>query len=152
MKDLERTTDNAPKWGVFGDDFDNLFEGFLRPMSRFGGAETGTLMPPVDVIDEENQYVVTAELPGINRKDINVTVNDGVLTINAERKAETEDKDEKGRVIRRESRYGNYVRSMRLDNTVDVKNLKANYKDGILRLVVPKSEAAKPQKIEVKVS
>ncbi len=152
MNEMTKAKDTKLSRGFFSDDFDNLFEGFFRPMSRFESTESSALVPAVDVIDEDDQYVVSAELPGVDRKDIDVSVNDGVLTINAERKAETEDKDDKGRVIRRESRYGKYVRSMQLGAAVDATKIEANYKDGILKLVVPKSEAAKPQKIEVKVS
>ncbi len=151
MAELKKTSENLPRRGFFSDDFDNLFEGFFRPMTRFPRDENGSMMPAVDVIDEKNQYIVKAELPGVKRKDIDVSINNGVLTINAERRMEEESKDEKGQVIRRESRYGSYVRSMTLDNTVDVKSVKADYKDGILKLVLPKSEEAKPQKIDVAV-
>jgi HSP20 family protein len=101
------------------------------------------------VVDEESRYVVKAELPGVDKKDIDVTINEGILTINATRKPDDEEKDDKGRIIRRESQYGNYVRSMRLDATIDVKHVKASYKDGILKLVLPKAEQVKPKKIEI---
>ncbi|MEJ2177813.1 MAG: Hsp20/alpha crystallin family protein [Gammaproteobacteria bacterium] len=151
MADLKKSSETLPRRGFFSDDFDNLFEGFFRPMTRFPRDENGSMMPAVDVIDEDNQFVVKAELPGVKREDIDVSINNGVLTINAERKMEEESKDEKGRVIRRESRYGQYLRTMTLDNSVDVKNVKADYTDGILKLVLPKAEEAKPQKIEVAV-
>lgn len=151
MADLKKSSETLPRRGFFGDDFDNLFEGFFRPMTRFPHDENGSMMPAVDVIDEDSQYVVKAELPGVKREDIDVSINNGVLTINAERKMEEESKDEKGRVIRRESRYGQYLRTMTLDNSVDVKNVEADYTDGILKLVLPKAEEAKPQKIEVAV-
>lgn len=151
MAELTKSSDTLPRRGFFSDDFDNLFEGFFRPMTRFPREDNGSMMPAVDVIDEDNRYVVKAEIPGVKRKDIDVSINNGVLTINAERKTEEESKDEKGRVIRRESRYGQYLRTMTLDNTVDVKNVKADYKDGILKLVLPKAEEAKPQKIDVAV-
>ncbi len=151
MADPKKSSEILPRRGFFSDDFDNLFEGFFRPMTRFPRDENGSMMPAVDVIDEDNQYVVKAELPGVKREDIDVSINNGVLTINAERKMEEESKDEKGRVIRRESRYGQYLRTMTLDNSVDVKNVKADYTDGILKLVLPKAEEAKPQKIEVAV-
>ena len=149
MTEITRPSDNRQKRAIFGDDFDNLFEGFFRPLSRTSGEDNGSLMPVVDVVDEETRYVVKAELPGVAKKDIDVAINDGILTINAERKIEDEEKDDKGRVIRRESRYGNYVRSMRLDTTIDVKEVKASYKDGILKLVLPKADQAKPKKIEI---
>ena len=120
-------------------------------MSNSVSDDGANLMPAVDVIDEVTRYVVKAELPGVDRKDISVAINDGVLTINAERKMEDETKDDEGRVVRRESRYGNYVRSLRLDGSIDVKNVKATCNNGILELVLPKLEEAKPQKIEIDV-
>jgi HSP20 family protein len=152
MNDIIQTSENRPRRGIFGDDFDNLFEGFFRPLSRTFDENNGSMMPAVDVVDEEARYVVKAELPGVSKKDIDVAINDGILTINAERKIEDEEKDEKGRVIRRESHYGNYVRSMRLDATIDVKKVKASYKDGILKLELPKTEQAKPKKIEIDIN
>ena len=140
---------NLPHRGFFSDDFDNLFEGFFRPMRFSSSDNNGNLVPAVDVIEDEKQYVVTAELPGVERKDIDVSVSDGVLTINAERKAAEEDKDDKGRIVRRESRFGKYVRSMTLGAGVNVENVKATHENGILKLVLPKSQEAKPKKIEI---
>jgi len=113
MTELVRSSETHPRRGNFGDDFDNLFEGIFGPTSRSTSDDSGSLTPVVDVVDEESQYVVKAELPGVDRKDIDVAINDGVPTIKAERKIENEKKDDKGRVIRRESRYGNYIRSQR---------------------------------------
>jgi len=93
---------------------------------------------------------VHADLPGVNKDDINVTVENGVLTITAETTSEKEEKEGE-RVIRQERRYGKYVRSLRLGSEVDAGNVKANYKDGVLELVLPKAEAAKPKKISVDV-
>ena len=149
MTEIIRTSEARPRRMLFGDDFDNLFEGFFRPMTRTAGDDNGILMPAVDVVDEESRYVVKAELPGVDKKEIDVTINDGILTINAKRKSDDEEKDDKGRIIRRESQYGNYVRSMRLNTTIDVKHVKASYKDGILKLVLPKAEQTKPKKIEI---
>jgi len=136
--------------GVFGSDFDRMFDGFLRPV-RWVEEATGTdLIPAMDIKEREHDFVVHADLPGVNKDDINVTVENGVLTITAETTSEKEEKEGE-RVIRQERRYGKYVRSLRLGSEVDAGNVKANYKDGVLELVLPKAEAAKPKKISVDV-
>lgn len=109
------------------------------------------MTPAIDVHESKSCYTVSAELPGIKKEDIHVSLQDGVLTINAESKTESnEEKD--ARVIRQERHYGNLVRSMKLGNDVVEENVKAEYKDGILKLSIPKKEEAKPRVIDVKVS
>src|SRR5690606_41238198 len=98
----------------------------------------------------ENEYVVRADLPGIRKEDISVTLENGLLTISAERKAE-EERKEGERELRRECRYGRYVRSLRLGTQIDEKGVKASYRDGVLELLLPKAEEVKPRKIEVEV-
>lgn len=136
---------------LFGDDFDNLFEGFFRPMrltTPFNWDDTHA--PAIDVTENGESYIVKADLPGIKKEDINVTVHDGILTISAETKSEDE-KKEGDKVIRRERRYGKYSRSMSLGQQVDEDNVKAAYKDGVLELLLPKKSEAKRQKITVDV-
>jgi len=149
MTEIVSSSKNMPRRGFFGDEFDNLFEGFFRPMRLAEPESNGNLVPAIDVVEDDKQYVVTAELPGVERKDIDVSVSEGVLTINAERKIDEEDKDDKGRVVRRESRYGQYSRSMRLDASVNINSVKATHNNGILKLVLPKSDEAKSKKIAI---
>ena len=150
MNDITRHPSRNLGWGVFSDDFDNLFEGFFRPSRALAEVAGKGLAPAMDVVEHDNEYVVRAELPGVRKEDIDVTLQDGMLTINAETKAETEEK-KGGRVIRQERRYGKYVRSMRLGTQVDESKVKASYKDGVLELVLPKAEEVKPKKINVDV-
>ena len=135
----------ARRWG---DDFDSLFENFLRPLAEETVNEG--LSPRLDVVEHDNEFVLQAEMPGIKKDDIEITLENGVLTISGESKSE---KEERGgeRIVRQERRYGKYVRSLRLGKEIDEKNVKANYKDGILELVLPKSEEVKPKKISVSV-
>ena len=105
--------------------------------------------PALDVIEEKDQYVLKADLPGINKEDIKVSVENGVLTIEGERKSEVEHKDK--HVHRVERSYGRFVRSLNLGTAVDNSKIRANYKDGVLMLHVPKSEAAKPKAIDIHV-
>ncbi len=137
---------NGLRW--FDDDFGDFFEGFFRPARLIEPTRNG--VPAVDVSEDDNGYVVRAELPGVKKEDIDVTLEDGVLTISAETKSESEEKNGE-RVIRQERRYGKYSRSLRLGTQVDEGKVKANYKDGILELALPKSEAVKPKRIAVDV-
>jgi HSP20 family protein len=136
--------------GLFSDELDDLFEGFFRPMRSMYEEMGKSLVPPIDLVENENDYVIKAELPGVRKEDVDITVQNGVLTINAESRAEAEEKTG-GRVIRQERRYGKYVRSMRLGSKIDESKVKASYKDGILELTLPKAEEVKPKKINVDV-
>lgn len=138
------------QWGFLGNDFDRVFEGFFRPMRWVEEAQSENFVPPMEIIERENEYVVRADLPGVRKEDINVTLENGVLTITAERRDEQVQKEGE-REIRREIRYGRYVRSLRLGTQIDEKGVKASYHDGVLELVLPKAEQAKPRKISVDV-
>jgi HSP20 family protein len=103
----------------------------------------------LDVIEEKEQYILKADLPGINKEDIKVSVENGLLTIEGERKSEIEQKDKQ--VHRIERSYGRFTRSLNLGAHVDTAKIKANYKDGVLELIVPKSEETKPKSIDIHV-
>ncbi len=130
--------------------FDDLFEGFFHPISLFEETVSDDLIPAMDVKENDEDIVITAELPGIKKDDIEITLENGVLTISAESKSETEEKEGE-KVVRQERRYGKYVRSMRLGTEIDESKIKADYKDGILALTLPKAEEVKPKKITVDV-
>jgi len=150
MQKLIRREDRPlGRFGFWNDDFDRLFEGFLAPTRVV--EEAGDLVPAMDVAETEHGYVITAEMPGVRKEDINITLENGVLSIAGESREEKEEKDN-GRVIRQERRYGKYVRSLRLGTEVDDQQIKAAYKDGILEISVPKAEAVKPKKIAVDVN
>ncbi len=104
----------------------------------------------LDVVEEKEQYVLKADLPGIKKEDIKVSVENGILTIEGERKSEIEQKDKQ--VHRLERSYGCFTRSLNLGAYVDTAKIMANYKDGVLELVVPKSEETKPKSIDIQVS
>lgn len=129
-------------------DFDNLFEGFLRPARWTEETASDGLIPALDVVERENEFIVKAEMPGVKKDEIEVSLENGVLTIGAETQSETVEKDG-DRVIRQERRYGKYVRSLRIGKEIDEKKIKAAYKDGVLELTLPKAETAKPKKISV---
>jgi HSP20 family protein len=152
MNEMTRQPQSRSLWGSF-DEFDNLFDDFWRPLraARSGPVSNGAFAPALDVTETDNEYRVRADLPGVKKEDLDISIQDGVLTINAETRYEDEEK-EQGRIIRQERRYGKFVRSMRFGDTVDVDNVKAEYKDGVLNLVLPKAEQVRPKRIDVQVS
>lgn len=137
------------------DQMDRLFDDFLsggvtRPGSfwdtRFGG-DGGLAMhvPSIDLVEEDKELVVTAELPGIDEKDVEVTLDQGVLTIRGEKKSESE--REEGRTRVSERRYGSFERSIALPEGIDEEQVKARYDKGILTIrVARKPEAVRQAK------
>ncbi|MDH3688024.1 MAG: Hsp20/alpha crystallin family protein [Gammaproteobacteria bacterium] len=146
MNAVVRAQEVRSPWDIF----DGVVDGLFRPVSRYSQRGGQALAPAIDVIEKDGEYLVRAELPGVKKEDLDVSIQDGVLTINAQSKYENEEKKD-GRVIRQERHYGKYVRSMRLGEVIDDKNIKAEYKDGILELVLSKAEEVKPKKIDVEV-
>lgn len=107
----------------------------------------GTWTPPVDVFERDDQLVIRAEIPGVQKEDMDVQIENGVLILHGERKQETDIKEESA--YRMERIYGMFTRSFTLPTTVDATKVAATYKDGILEVTVPKAEAAKPKQIVI---
>jgi len=106
--------------------------------------------PLVDITEDEKEYTVKAEIPEMKKEDIKINVHDDVLTISGERKYE---KEEKGKKYHRVERaYGSFIRSFTLPEDADGAKVNAEYKDGVLKVRLPKSEKAKPKAIEVKIA
>lgn len=127
------------------DIFDRFFDDFY-PLSVH--KEKDEWLPAFDISENEKEYLVTAELPGMEVKDIDVTLSDGILTVKGEKKREHE---EKGKDYHRiERRYGSFHRSFSIPGKIKTDGVDANYKDGILRLTLPKTEETETKKIEVK--
>jgi HSP20 family protein len=105
--------------------------------------------PALDVKETKENIVVTAEIPGLTAKEVEVTISGDVLTIKGEKKQEKEEKDESYHLIER--RYGSFSRSIRLTTDVDTKNVKASNKEGVLTISLPKSEKAKEKQIKIAV-
>lgn len=132
---------------------DRLATLFGRPLLRTNGGETFGLTewtPLVDVTEDEKEYLIKAELPEMKKEDVKVTVEDGTLRITGERKFE---KEEKGKKYHRVERaYGTFERTFVLPEGTTPGKLTADYKDGVLKVHLPKTEVAKPKPIEVKVA
>lgn len=134
--------------------FDDIWSGMPFRPSMFEDLVTEERFAPVnfpriDVKESDNKLTVTAEIPGMKRDDIQVTVHNGTLTISGERSAEKEEKHEG--YLRREISRGSFKRSFTLPETIDVDKIDAKYEVGILKIEFPKVEEAKPKQIEVKV-
>lgn len=131
---------------------DRLNRMFARPAARTNGKETMIVadwVPTVDISETDGEYQIKAEIPDVKKEDVKVTLEDGVLTIQGERKQEKEEKGKKYHRVERS--YGSFVRSFGLPDVIDEEKVKAEFKDGVLNLHLPKSEKAKPKAIEVKV-
>jgi HSP20 family protein len=124
------------------------------PMMRRGnGKESITLpewTPLADITEDDMEYVIKAELPELKKEDVKVTVENGVLTISGERKFEKEEKKKKYHRVERG--YGSFVRTFALPEDADADRVKAQFKQGILEVHLPKNEKAKPKQIEVNVA
>lgn len=122
----------------------------LFPAVRSGNHNfTESFVPAIDVSEEKDQLVVKADLPGLKREDIQLSVEGSILTIKGERKSEDEKKDKNYHRVERS--YGSFTRSLDLGSEIDQVKVKAQYKDGVLEVIVPKSEQSKPKPIEIEV-
>jgi len=123
---------------------DTLFRG------RSDESALTTWAPAVDICETENALVVKADLPDVNEKDLDIQVENNILTIRGERKFERDVKEDN--YLRVERAYGSFSRSFSLGNTVNTEAIKAEYRDGVLTLTIPKREEAKPKQVKVSVA
>ena len=129
-----------------------LFEESTRGLGR-GQEEDwamGAWAPAVDIYEKGTDVVLKAELPGVDPKDVDIRIENNVLTLRGERKFEEETKQENYHRVERS--YGAFTRAFTLPSTVDTGNVKAEYKDGVLRITLPKREDAKPKQIQVQIA
>jgi len=132
------------------DEIDRLFESPLAELTRTSQQFLSGWMPAVDVYEDKDNVTVKAELPGLKKEDIDISLHEGVLTISGERK--DEDRHEGAEQYRSERFLGRFQRMVTLPTPVAADRVKATYKDGILYITLPKAEEAKPKHIEVSVS
>jgi len=142
-------------WPGFGrltnlrDEIDRLFEAPLSELARTSQLLSGWT-PALDVFEDKDNIYVRAELPGMRKEEIEVSLHNGGLSISGERKSEEKYKD--AEVYRGERFFGRFQRSVTLPTPVAADKVKAQYKDGILTVTLPKTEEAKPKHIDVNVS
>jgi HSP20 family protein len=136
------------------DEMSKLFEDFFgkgMPM-RWIEDENGIWSPNVDISETKDEIQLTAELPGFNKEDIKLSVEDHTITLSGEKKSEHEKEDKKENYYRLERRFGSFTRSFALPTPVQADKVKASYKDGILKVTLPKSEEAKKKEIQINVN
>jgi HSP20 family protein len=145
---------NITRWDPFNEltSLQNRFNQLLR--SPFGGPSSGeqpltfgNFAPPVDIYEDEHNITVQAEVPGVDEKDLDVRLENTVLTISGERRMEDEQKEENFHRIERS--YGRFVRSFALPTTLDPENVNAQFENGILKVTIPKKEEARPKQIKI---
>jgi HSP20 family protein len=145
---------NLVKWNpwkemsVLQNRMNRLFnEPFLRRDQEDDELSMGAWYPAVDMFDNDDKIVIKAELPGMKKNDFSLDVKDRVLTLSGERNYDNEVKEEN--YYRRERTYGRFKRAFHLPADVDADNIKADFKDGVLKVEIPKPEAQKPKQITV---
>ncbi len=138
----------AAMWRPF-EDMERFMDEFMRgwPMWQRMPTEM-TWVPNIEMLDKQDSIIVRAELPGMRREDINISVTGNILTISGERKTDSSVKSED--YYRSELSYGKFSRSITLPTTVDAEKINATFENGVLEITLPKSEKAKPKKIEIK--
>ena len=129
------------------DRMNRLFDDAGRPWRTDEPAATTSWSPSVDIFETEGEIVVKAELPGMDRKDIQLNLENNVLSLRGERKFQKETKDDNYHRIERS--YGVFSRSFSIPATVDEERIRADYKDGVLKIVLPKKDQAKPKQIKI---
>ncbi len=134
---------------TFQNDVDRLLEGFFR-RGALRGDLSPIFAPPVDVEETADEFVMRADLPGISMKDVKVSVMGDTVTIRGERSGEKSSQD--GSLHRVERSFGSFERSFTLGAPIRADKVKAQYKDGVLEVRVPKAEEARPREIEVQVA
>lgn len=146
---------NIVSWSPFRemDDFFGRYRQMANRMASDGGeAEVGTRFdwrPVADISESKKEYLIKAELPEVERKDVHVSVDGGMVTIRGERKMDKEDEDATQHRV--ESYYGSFSRSFALPDNVDPEKISAETKNGVLKVHLPKTKEAQPKSIEVAV-
>ena len=132
--------------------FDQIIESSFPDVTKSVGVKPfeGTAYPKVNVYEYDDRVGIVAEIPGLDKKQLNVEVDNGVLTVSGDKHGITE--DDGARVLRRELKASSFKRSFQLGELLDANRVEANFKDGILSISIPKVEPEKPKKTYVKIS
>jgi HSP20 family protein len=130
-------------------DMDRLWDSFLEGGPRKRSEGRGEWLPSLDVSETKNELVVKAEVPGMDPKNIDISLSDGMLTIKGEKKQEREEKEADYHLVERS--YGAFTRSVQLPTEIQSDRISASYKNGILKITLPKSEEARKKEIKIKV-
>jgi HSP20 family protein len=149
----ERQNLARPDLNMFGSlqrEVDRIFDEFSRGFGTLAVADNGSLVPSMDISETDKEFVITAELPGLERKDVEVSLEDNVLTIRGEKKIETSPNDKNKNVHVNERSYGAFYRVLELPGSVDPASVQATMSKGVLKITMPKPAHPEAKKIEVK--
>ena len=135
-------------WWTFDREIGDMFDAYSRGIPAFGSLGGYDLAPRMDVTETDKEIELTAELPGLDPKDVEVEMADDVLTIRGEKKTKTDEKEKDYRLVER--RYGSFVRTLALPHAVNVEAIKATMSNGVLKVTVPKPAMADLKKVAVK--
>src|SRR6202048_4452158 len=144
-----RASPPANPFGSLQREIDRLFEDFTRGMDVLGQAQVN-LVPSMDVVENDKEIVITAEMPGLERKDVEISLEDNVLTIRGEKKIEASPDDKNKNVHVSERSYGVFYRVLELPGKVDPASVQATMSKGVLKITIPKPAQPESKKIEVK--
>ena len=154
-----RVNPPANQFGSLQREIDRLFEDFTRGMDVLGQAQVN-LVPSMDVVENDKEIVITAEMPGLERKDVEISLEDDVLTIRGEKKVESEQGDQNKKTDKSnnggrnyhlsERSYGVFYRVLQMPSGVDPSKIQATMSNGVLKVTIPKPARSQAKKIEVK--
>ena len=125
-----------------------FFEDFFRDFGRFGnGGGRQGFVPAVELSENDESYTISVELPGVAKEDVEVELREGMLVVHGEKRSEREEKRERGRYLERS--YGSFSRSFVVPPDADADRMEASFKDGVLKIRIPRSEQSRPRQIEI---
>ena len=136
---------NDSPLNVFEDVFGTILNDSVGALAKAN--QTGSWNPSVDIIESNDSYTLTADLPGLTKGDVHLSIEDGVITLSGERKTERSGNKDLGH--RYERAFGKFSRSFQLESGIDNNQIKAEFKNGLLKVVLPKVEASKPFEVSI---
>jgi HSP20 family protein len=137
-------------FGFLQREIDRLFEDFSRNGLELQGPAQANLVPRMDVSETDKEIVITAEMPGLERKDVDISLENDLLTIRGEKEVESEKEDKNKNYQMRERSYGMFYRAIQLPPGIDPSKVQATMANGVLNITIPKPAQSQPKKIEVK--
>ena len=140
----------AKDWSALERELNNVWSGFEQAFSNADckSERKGDRVPSTDISEDENNFYLSLDLPGVKKEDLKINFNDGKLKVSAERKSEKAEKT----FHQRERSFGNFSRSFTLPEKIEEEKIIADFKDGELLITIPKSEDAKPKDVEIKIN
>jgi len=147
MDALTRSPRRTSPLGSLQSEVNRLFESVFPSSPEQSEAPSAVWAPTMDLMESDDQYHLSVDLPGVSKKNVSISVENNRLTIRGERSAESRTEDEN--ILRMERSFGSFYRAIRLPESVDEDAIKASFKDGVLSVALPKTEKSRPKKISI---